>query len=63
MPLFASFVLLDSPEGCEMLRRYADSYFDLAQGRQWGLCDGHRVDLHHHHPGEAIGMVNPGTRS
>ncbi|KRD72158.1 hypothetical protein ASE60_23230 [Ensifer sp. Root278] len=48
MPLFASLVLLDSPEGREMLRRYAVSYFDLAQvasrgfvtrrpGRQWRL--------------------------
>lgn len=31
LPLFASFVLLDSAEGCEMLRRYVVSYLDMAQ--------------------------------
>lgn len=40
MPLFASFVLLDSPEGCEMLRRYAVSYFDLAQVASRGFVMG-----------------------
>lgn len=40
MPLFASFVLLDSPEGCEMLRRYAVSYFDVAQVARWGFVMG-----------------------
>jgi hypothetical protein len=30
MPLFAFFVVLDSPEGREMLRCYALSSFDLA---------------------------------
>jgi len=40
MPLFASFVLLDSPEGREMLRRYAVSYFDLAQSAGRGFVLG-----------------------
>jgi S-methylmethionine-dependent homocysteine/selenocysteine methylase len=40
MPLFASFVLLDSPEGREMLRRYAVSYFDLAQAAGRGFVLG-----------------------
>ena len=40
MPLFASFVLLDTPEGREMLRRYAISYFDLAQAKSRGFVMG-----------------------
>lgn len=40
MPLFASFVLLDSPEGREMLRRYAVSYFELAQAASRGFVMG-----------------------
>ncbi len=40
MPLFASFVLLDTPEGREMLRRYALSYFDLAQTANRGFMAG-----------------------
>lgn len=40
MPLFASFVLLDTAEGREMLRRYALSYFDLAQAANRGFMVG-----------------------
>lgn len=40
LPLFASFVLLDSAKGREMLRRYAVAYLDMAQaaGRGFVLC-------------------------
>ncbi len=31
LPMFASLVLLDSPEGREMVRRYVLSYLDFAQ--------------------------------
>lgn len=40
LPLFASFVLLDSPEGREMLRRYAVAYLELAQSAGRGFVLG-----------------------
>jgi S-methylmethionine-dependent homocysteine/selenocysteine methylase len=40
LPLFASFVLLDSAEGREMLRRYAVSYLDMAQAAGRGFVLG-----------------------
>lgn len=40
LPLFASFVLLDSEEGHEMLRRYAVSYLDMAQAAGRGFVLG-----------------------
>ncbi len=40
LPLFASFVLLDSAEGREMLRRYVVSYLDMAQAAGRGFVLG-----------------------
>ena len=40
MPLFASFVLLDSANGRNMLRRYALSYLDMAQAAERGIVLG-----------------------
>lgn len=40
LPMFASFVLLDSPEGREMLRRYVVSYLDMAQAAGRGFVLG-----------------------
>lgn len=40
LPLFASFVLLDSAEGRDMLQRYAVSYFDMAQAAGRGFVLG-----------------------
>lgn len=40
LPLFASFVLLDSAEGREMLRRYANAYLDMAQQARRGIVLG-----------------------
>lgn len=40
LPQFASFVLLDTKDGREMLRRYTVSYFDLAQAAGRGFVLG-----------------------
>jgi S-methylmethionine-dependent homocysteine/selenocysteine methylase len=40
LPLFASFVLLDTAEGRDMLRRYAVSYLDMAQEAGRGIVLG-----------------------
>ena len=40
LPLFASFVLLDTAEGQEMLRRYVMSYRDMAQAAGRGFVLG-----------------------
>ncbi|WP_313614102.1 homocysteine S-methyltransferase family protein [Agrobacterium sp.] len=40
LPLFVSFVLLDNPQGREMLRRYARSYCDMAQAAKRGFMLG-----------------------
>lgn len=40
LPLFAAFVLLDTPEGQDMLRHYAQSYLDMAQEAGRGIVLG-----------------------
>ena len=40
LPLFASFVLLDTAEGQDMLRRYVTSYLDMAQAAGRGFVLG-----------------------
>lgn len=40
LPLFASFVLLDSPQGRDMLRRYTLAYLDMAQASGRGFMLG-----------------------
>lgn len=40
LPLFAAFVLLDTPDGQDLLRRYALSYLDMAQEAGRGIVLG-----------------------
>jgi S-methylmethionine-dependent homocysteine/selenocysteine methylase len=62
MPLFASFVLLDSPEGREMLRRYAVSYFDLAQAAGRGFVMGTPTWRANGGWGRKLGLDDAGIR-
>ena len=62
MPLFASFVLLDSPEGREMLRRYAKRYFDLAQSAGRGFVLGTPTWRANGGWGSKLGLDDAGIR-
>ena len=62
MPLFASFVLLESPQGREMLRRYAVSYLDLAQAAKRSFVLGTPTWRANGGWGPKLGYDDPGIR-
>ena len=62
MPLFASFVLLDTPEGREMLRHYVLSYFDLAQVSSRGFMMGTPTWRANGGWGSKLGLDDAGIR-
>lgn len=61
-PLFASFVLLDSPDGREMLRRYVDSYLDLAEATGRSLVLGTPTWRANGGWGPKLGLDDAGVR-
>lgn len=63
LPLFASFVLLDSPEGREMLRSYAVSYFDMAQAASRGFVMGTPTWRANGGWGPKLGLDDAGIRN
>ncbi|WLR95716.1 hypothetical protein [Shinella zoogloeoides] len=62
MPLFASFVLLDSPDGREMLRRYVDTYLDLAEAAGRSFVLGTPTWRANGGWGPKLGLDDPGIR-
>jgi S-methylmethionine-dependent homocysteine/selenocysteine methylase len=62
LPQFASFVLLDSDEGREMLRRYAVSYFDMAQAAGRGFVLGTPTWRANGGWGPKLGLGNAGIK-
>lgn len=63
LPLFASFVLLDTAEGREMLRRYAISYLDMAQEAGRGIVLGTPTWRANGGWGPKLGLDDAGIRA
>lgn len=63
LPLFASFVLLDTTEGREMLRRYLVSYLDMAQAAGRGFVLGTPTWRANGGWGPKLGLDDAGIRA
>lgn len=63
LPLFASFVLLDTAEGREMLRSYALSYLDMAEVAERGIVLGTPTWRANGGWGPKLGLDDAGIRN